>query len=128
MKAKKLADVMKTKPAWSHDGATFWQMEKFNGGQSWLGQFSGQSPWEMHPDADELIYVLEGKVEMTILMGSKKTRSTVSKGSVFIVPKGKWHRQTAKGKGKVKEFGATSGRSKYSYADDPRKTTKGSHE
>jgi mannose-6-phosphate isomerase-like protein (cupin superfamily) len=30
-------------------------------------RFSGLTPWEHHPDADELLYVVEGAIEVTVL-------------------------------------------------------------
>jgi len=59
-------------------------------------RFSGLTPWERHPD-DELLYVVEGAVEVTIL--DKKgvaSVSTVQAGSICIVPAGCWHRQNPK--------------------------------
>ena len=30
-------------------------------------RFSGQAPWERHPDGDELLHVLEGAIDLTVL-------------------------------------------------------------
>jgi mannose-6-phosphate isomerase-like protein (cupin superfamily) len=56
--------------------------------------FSGQTPWERHPD-DELLHILEGEVEVTILTPEKVNKITLQTGSVFVVPRGLWHKQFA---------------------------------
>jgi mannose-6-phosphate isomerase-like protein (cupin superfamily) len=98
--------------------ASFWMMESFNEGMTWVGKFSGQSPWERHPDGDELLHVLEGKVEISVLTDGGAVQQPVSAGSIFVVPRGLWHRQFSKGS--VLQFGATPGRTEHSTAADPR--------
>lgn len=55
-------------------------------------RFSGLTPWERHPD-DELLQVLDGAVEVTVLLDDGPHVTTLSPGAVFVVPKGRWHRQ-----------------------------------
>src|SRR5262245_46915323 len=57
--------------------------------------FSGETPWERHPDGDELLFILEGAVQVTVLTDDGPHRETVSAGSLFVVPRGLWHRQLA---------------------------------
>jgi mannose-6-phosphate isomerase-like protein (cupin superfamily) len=124
MKAVNIRAVMAKRPTWkTPDGATaFWSGDSFNGGSTWVGRFSGQSPWERHPEGEELLHVLEGEVEVTILSKNGATRRRVAAGSIFVVPRGHWHRQRALKP--VLECGATSGRTDYSEAADPRKANK----
>ena len=56
-------------------------------------RFSGRTPWERHPE-DELLYVVEGEVDVTVLLDEGAQETRVTEGSVFIVPKDRWHRQT----------------------------------
>ncbi len=49
----------------------------------------GPGPWEMHPDTDELLYVLDGSVSVEI-HGDEPVR--LSTGSFIVVPRGRWHR------------------------------------
>jgi hypothetical protein len=42
-------------------------LTSFNQCSIGIMRFSGQTPWERHPDGDELLQVLEGCVEMTVL-------------------------------------------------------------
>jgi quercetin dioxygenase-like cupin family protein len=117
MKSREIRKMLTKKPSWSGDGVKFWTCDDFNGGTTWIGQFSGQSPWEMHPDGDELLHILKGKVEITLMMGKRPKKTMVPAGSVFIVPKGHWHRQRALSP--VTEFGATSGGTHYSENENP---------
>src|SRR6266481_596168 len=56
-------------------------------------RYSGLTPWERHPDGDELLHPLEGEVDVTLLTDSGPTHVTVRAGSVFVCPRGLWHRQ-----------------------------------
>lgn len=80
----------------------------------------GPSPWEMHPDCDELLNAIEGEIEIEVLPldGGPSTVVLLTSGSFLIVPKGCWHRQTIRAKSK--EFYLTPGRTLHSNDDDPR--------
>jgi quercetin dioxygenase-like cupin family protein len=55
-------------------------------------RFSGQTPWERHP-GDELLYVVQGAVDVTVMLDDGPLHASLTEGSVFIVPSGRWHRQ-----------------------------------
>jgi len=73
----------------------FPQLMPFNTGGVLAGRFVGRTPWERHPDGDELLYVVEGSVEITLLTDAGPERHRIDHGSVFVVPRGVWHRQHA---------------------------------
>jgi quercetin dioxygenase-like cupin family protein len=100
------------------DAAAFPRLESFNDGAIYVGRFSGQTPWERHPDADELLYVIEGEVEITLLTPEASAQARVAAGSVFVVPRGLWHRQLASPG--VTLLAAVPDNSEISEADDPR--------
>lgn len=83
-------------------------------------EVGGPSPWEMHPDCDELLHTIEGEIEIEVLPLDGGASSTVVliSGSYLIVPKGCWHRQNIKARSK--EFYLTPGRTLHSNDDDPR--------
>jgi mannose-6-phosphate isomerase-like protein (cupin superfamily) len=56
-----------------------------------LGCYSGQSPWERHPNGDEMLYVLDGEVKITVLSGREEQHETLRSGCLFVVPKDRWH-------------------------------------
>lgn len=87
--------------------ARFWVLAEFNGGHAWLARFEGESPWERHPDGDELLHVLEGEVQVLLMGEGGSARTRVRAGSVLVVPRGVWHRQIATGT--VVQCGATAG-------------------
>jgi mannose-6-phosphate isomerase-like protein (cupin superfamily) len=52
--------------------------------------------WEMHPEQDELLYLLEGEVHVylrTDLERSEEETIRFRQGEACLVPKGMWHRQ-----------------------------------
>ena len=73
--------------------AAFPCLAPFNQSGIFAGRFSGETPWECHPTGDELLYVIDGAVEVTILGATDAEVSTARAGQVVIVPKGLWHRQ-----------------------------------
>lgn len=54
---------------------------------------------EMHPDGDELLYLIEGAVEVVLDDENKETgerRLALDPGHAFVVPRGVWHRVIVK--------------------------------
>jgi mannose-6-phosphate isomerase-like protein (cupin superfamily) len=89
--------------------------------QGTIGVFwasTGTSPWERHPDDDELLQVVEGSVDIEVLTDEGSEITPVSAGSVFVVPRGHWHRH--RHTGLVKELYLTPGASNMSFEEDPR--------
>lgn len=83
-------------------------------------KFSGLTPWEHHPDADELLYVLAGAVDVTVLTEEDTVVTSVPAGSVFVVPRGRWHRQHARERAALL---FATGATDISWAKDPRATS-----
>ena len=88
-------------------------------GAFWSGA-GGISPWEMHPDCDELLHVMEGEVDVEVLPadGGEACMATVRSGCFLIVPRGCWHRQYIRKKSS--EFYVTPGQTLHSQSEDPR--------
>ncbi|MEA5505347.1 cupin domain-containing protein [Halotia wernerae UHCC 0503] len=83
-----------------------------------LVYFLGSTPWERHPD-DELLQILEGEVDVTILSDSGVDEVTLYTGSIFIVPRGLWHKQHSY-KGVKLLFITSQEGNEASEAEDPR--------
>ena len=97
----------------------FQQLSTFNRGSVGVFRTSkGMSPWERHPDDDELLYVIEGEVEIIVLTENGQVHTNVPAGSVFIVPSGHWHRHNVRDR--LVEMYVTPGRTEHSNANDPR--------
>jgi quercetin dioxygenase-like cupin family protein len=92
---------------------------QFNHCMFGVAHLSGETPSERHPAGDELLYVLEGEVDVTTLTDSEPARETVCSGSVFVVPNGLWHRQFAQPEAKLLFITPSEG-NEDSWADHPR--------
>jgi mannose-6-phosphate isomerase-like protein (cupin superfamily) len=80
----------------------------------------GPSPWEMHPDSEELLHVIEGAIEVEVLPleSGSGVKTIVNKGSFMVIPKGCWHRQHMLLRSK--EMYLSPEITLHSSADDPR--------
>ena len=69
----------------------------FDQGSIGIGRYvAGSSPWEKHNTGDELLLVTDGEVQIEVLESTGDSWSELlGEGSLFVVPKGKWHRLTA---------------------------------
>ncbi len=47
---------------------------------------------EMHPDGDELLYLVSGRVNVALEEPDGERIVTVRAGEAFVVPRGMWHR------------------------------------
>ena len=113
MQIKNVLDELSAVPA-----ETFLDLAEMNGHKIGACNVSGVSPvWEMHPDTDELFYVLEGEFVMTLLMQDGPTEHVAPAGTVFVVPQGIWHKPAAPGGAKFLYL--TPGESLHSDKDDP---------
>ena len=59
-----------------------------------LSRFQGQPPWERHA-ADELLFVVDGSVELTVVQGDDRRRVRLEADDLFVMPAGAWHRSLA---------------------------------
>ncbi len=99
----------------------FRELGKFNEGGAgvfWAGA-GDSSPWEMHPDCEELLHVIEGQIDVEVLPkdGGTGVVTRLKAGSFIIIPRECWHRQTILQR--TKEFYLTPGRSLHSAEHDP---------
>jgi mannose-6-phosphate isomerase-like protein (cupin superfamily) len=115
MEIKNIFSELAAQPAGS-----FLDVVQFNGSNVGACNITGTSPiWEMHPDTDELFYVLDGEFEITLLKDDGMEHFVAPAGSVFSIPKGLWHKPAAP-QG-VKLIYLTPGITLHSEAEDPRK-------
>ena len=81
--------------------------------------YTGQTPWERHPDGDELLLALDGEVEVTALTDEGPVTRKLRAGEAFVCPQGLWHRQFAE-KSVSMLYGTPTEHGEFSMADDPR--------
>ena len=99
--------------------AAFPQLAAFNEGGVFVGRYSGQPPWERHPNGDELLQVLDGEIDVTVLTDDGPVQVTVRAGSIFVVLRGLWHRPVARAAATL--LSATPKPTEVSFAEDPRR-------
>ena len=73
------------------EARTFAKLSAYEDGGIFVGAFAGTSCWERHPNGDEIVQIIEGSVELTILDDGADTVH-LSQGMLAVVPSGKWHR------------------------------------
>lgn len=56
-----------------------------SGDQDW-------TTWEMHPEGDEILVLLDGNLTMVFDGPAGETRHPMAPGSTLVVPRGTWHR------------------------------------
>lgn len=81
--------------------------------------YTGLTPWERHPDGDELLLVLDGDLDVTVLSDEGPVTRKLRAGEAFVCPQGLWHRQNAE-KSVSMLYGTPIETSEISMADDPR--------
>ncbi|MFG6467078.1 cupin domain-containing protein [Roseateles sp. BYS87W] len=79
-------------------GAAFWAQapETLDAlGRDWLvSEFSCEADWpswEMHPEGEELVYLLEGEVEFVLDLPTGRTVQHLQGRGAVVVPRGVWH-------------------------------------
>lgn len=75
--------------------AAFATLVETQDGGVFAGSFDGDSPWERHPNGDELVQVLAGATTLTVLTDDGKQVLEMKGGMVTVVPQGCWHRFSA---------------------------------
>lgn len=128
MKAHDIASILRAAPVLNitaettaeEADAAFPMLASFNQGGVFVGRFSGLSPWERHPEADELVQILDGEVEITFLTDAGRQEVVARTGTIVIVPRAVWHRQLPRPA--VTLLTVTPKPTEISFAEDPRST------
>ncbi len=71
---------------------SFATLARFGDGAVFAGSFDGDSEWERHARGDELVQVLDGETELTLLRDDGRQILTLKAGMLTVVPQGCWHR------------------------------------
>ena len=96
----------------------FTTLAPFDSGGVFTGTYSGDSAWERHIAGDELVHILKGRAELTILVDEDKELFQLKEGMVIVVPKGLWHRFHSKDG--VTVLSVTPHPTEHSTEEDPR--------
>jgi mannose-6-phosphate isomerase-like protein (cupin superfamily) len=69
---------------------------EFHGCIGGVSAFRGRPPWEFHGAGDELLLILAGQSQLTVIEeGAASVQTTLSAGQLAIVPQGRWHSNDA---------------------------------
>lgn len=71
---------------------SFATLAPYGDGGVFAGSFDGMSEWERHGRGDELVHVLEGEAELTLLSDDGPQKLILKAGMLTVVPQGCWHR------------------------------------
>jgi mannose-6-phosphate isomerase-like protein (cupin superfamily) len=67
----------------------------FHGCTGGVAAFKGRPPWEFHGQGDELLLILAGESQLTVLQKDSRSVWTISAGHLALVPRGHWHSNNA---------------------------------
>ena len=56
--------------------------------------------WEMHPEGNEVLYVVSGAMDLVIEEGSGDRTIALTAGTACLIPQGAWHRQIVRAPGR----------------------------
>lgn len=98
----------------------FAELAVYEDGGVYAGTFTGESAWERHMNGDELVQILKGATQVTILTDDHETVLDMTAGMLTIVPRGCWHKFTSASG--VTVMTKTPSPTDHSTAVDPRKT------
>jgi uncharacterized cupin superfamily protein len=83
-----------------------------------VGSFSGRPPWELHTGGDELLHILAGESELTVLEEGGPVTRSLRTGDLAVVPQNCWHSNNAP-EGVAMLYMTPSAGNRHSF-DDPR--------
>ncbi len=61
-----------------------------------LARFHGEHVWHVHLDTDEFFLVLDGEIDIALREQAGERNVTLPRGSVFVVPRGTFHKPSSK--------------------------------
>jgi mannose-6-phosphate isomerase-like protein (cupin superfamily) len=78
-------------PAAEREGA-FARLSPYRDGAIFAAKFSGESPWERHPNGDEIVQIVDGATTLHLMTEDGPQSLSLKAGMVAIVPQNTWHR------------------------------------
>jgi mannose-6-phosphate isomerase-like protein (cupin superfamily) len=69
----------------------------FRGCAGGVAAFKGRPPWEYHGQGDEILFILAGESELTVVEKDSRSTWNLSAAHLAIVPRDHWHSTNAPG-------------------------------
>ncbi|MBT2492054.1 cupin domain-containing protein [Streptomyces sp. ISL-96] len=60
-----------------------------------VAKVAGEHVWHVHEDTDEFFQVLDGELTIALREGGVERSVVLATGSVYVVPRGIWHKPSA---------------------------------
>ncbi|MFD5098157.1 cupin domain-containing protein [Streptomyces albidochromogenes] len=60
-----------------------------------VAKVRGEHVWHVHEDTDEFFQVLDGELAIALREGGAERSVVLPAGSVYVVPRGTWHKPSA---------------------------------
>jgi mannose-6-phosphate isomerase-like protein (cupin superfamily) len=73
-------------------GGAFARLAPYRDSAINVAKFSGEGPWERHPNGDEIVQIVDGATTFHIMTADGPQSLALEAGMVVIVPQGAWHR------------------------------------
>ena len=70
----------------------FAMVAAYRDGGVFVGHWAGNSEWERHGAADEIVMVIDGETNIFFLGEGAERSARLRSGDLIIVPRGTWHR------------------------------------
>jgi mannose-6-phosphate isomerase-like protein (cupin superfamily) len=61
-----------------------------------LARFAGEHVWHVHEHTDEFFLVLDGEIDIALREDTGERVVTLPRGSIYVVPKGTFHKPSSK--------------------------------
>jgi quercetin dioxygenase-like cupin family protein len=69
----------------------FARLAPYRDGAIFSAKFSGTSPWERHPQGDEIVQIVDGATTLHVMTEDGLQSLALSAGMIAIVPRNTWH-------------------------------------
>ena len=80
-------------PMGSEDSSSaFARLSTYRDGGIFVGHWAGESEWERHAVADEIVMILDGETTITFRKDGGDASVGMTAGQLVVVPQGTWHR------------------------------------
>src|SRR5262245_1860127 len=70
----------------------FSALAAYRDGAIFIVHYAGNGEWERHPNADEIVFVVEGETTLVLLRDGREIPIPLQNGQLIVVPQNTWHR------------------------------------
>jgi len=67
----------------------------YRDGAVFVAKFAGKSAWELHPQGDEIVHIVEGRTTLHLITAEGRQSLVLKAGMLVVVPQNAWHQFVA---------------------------------